>query len=101
IRTSARTTTSASATPAARSPTTSASSDPSASKSPSAASPNPTQTEQPRPSPPDPYRPPQALTSPDGQGPLPHAQLISFFRVRCLPLGLGDIAIVITCARLR
>ena len=56
-RTSARTTTSASATPAARSPTTSASSDPSASKSPSAASPNPTQTEQARPRPPDPYRP--------------------------------------------
>ena len=41
VRTSARTTTSASATPAARSPTTSASSDPSASRSPSAASPNP------------------------------------------------------------
>ena len=41
-----RTTTSASATSAARSPTTSASSAPSASKSPSAASPNPTRTEQ-------------------------------------------------------
>jgi len=54
-RTSARTTTSASATPAARSPATSASSDPSASKSPSAASPNP--TEQARSRPPDPYRP--------------------------------------------
>ena len=45
---SARTTTSAGGTCAARSPTTSASSDPSASKSPSAASPNPARTEQPR-----------------------------------------------------
>ena len=46
IRTSARTTTSASATSAARSPTTSASSAPSASKSPWPGSPNPNQTRQ-------------------------------------------------------
>jgi transposase len=54
--TSARTTTTASGTYAARSPTTSASPDPPASKSPSAASPNPTQTEQARPRSPDSYR---------------------------------------------
>ena len=77
-----RTTTSASATSAAGSPTTSASSAPSASKSRSPTSPNPTQTKQARPRPPDPYRRPAGLGGPDDQDPLPHARLISIFRVR-------------------
>src|SRR5262244_2392018 len=53
MKTSARTTTSASTTPAARSPITSANSAPSASRSPSAASPDPNRAGQ-TPRPPDP-----------------------------------------------
>ena len=43
---------------------------------------NPTQTKQARPRPPDPYRRPAGLGGPDDQDPLPHARLISIFRVR-------------------
>ena len=88
-RISARTTTNASATSAARLPTTSASWNPSASRSPSAASPNPTPTGN--------RLGPGRLThtapadpiGPYGQGPLPHAQLISLFRVSRLGLILS------------
>src|SRR5262244_1427664 len=79
--TSARTTTSASAASAARSPTTSASSATSASKSPSSASPAPTPNQAEHTTrPPDPGRHlhPAPLTL---HRVLPHAQLISIFRV--------------------
>src|SRR5215471_18736145 len=89
--TSARTTTSASAASAARSPTTPASSATSASKSPSSASPAPTPNQAEHTTrPPDPGRHlhPAPLTL---HRVLPHAQLISIFRVRRLgvrvPLG--------------
>src|SRR5262249_41500944 len=79
--TSARTTTSASAASAARSPTTSASSATSASKSPSSASPAPAPNQAEHTTrPPDPGRHlhPAPLTL---HRVLPHAQLISIFRV--------------------
>src|SRR5215813_2267762 len=82
--TSARTTTSASAASAARSPTTSASSATSASKSPSSASPAPAPNQAEHTTrPPDPGRHlhPAPLTL---HRVLPHAQLISIFRVRRL-----------------
>jgi Transposase IS116/IS110/IS902 family len=84
MRTSARTTMNAGATSAARSPITSASSAPSASKSPSPASPNPERTDQDKTRPPDQYRPTADPAAPNGQGPLPPAQLRSYFRVSAL-----------------